>query len=212
MRNKPDKPTPFLRNDETILWEGRPSDISLLEAPYTFKVMICWVVSGLLIVFGCWYLSISSVGASSPQIDHWIIGCIAIVVGIYLLCIPFVSINRLKNKTHYYITNQRFVAYCDNGSTMTCTYRELTNMTEITIETIGKNRYNIYIGTMDKKLRSHTRDPISNYMEEQKMLPLSFHSVSNAYNCTDVLPDYISIHRNTQASRQPHVCSLAEHR
>lgn len=199
MSHTNDKHTYFLRENEKVLWEGHPSGVSLLESPYTFKVITQWVFGILFAVFGVWYLSAFYFGAQTPQTDYLVIGCSAVLIGICLFISPFATINRLSNgKTRYYITDQRFVACCGSGSTMTFTYRELSDMAEMTIESIGKNRYNIYIGAMDKKLRNHARDQIQNYIDNHKMLPLTFHSVANAFQCTDVLPDYIVVKQSAQ--------------
>lgn len=198
MTNPKDKMTYFLRDDEKVLWEGHPAGVSLLEAPYTIKVIAQWVFGALFAVFGVWYLSAFYFGAQSPQTDYLVIGCSAILIGVCLFWSPFATISRLKSKTRYYITNQRFVACCGTGSTMSFTYRELSDMAEMTIESIGKNRYNIYIGSMNKSLRNHARDQIQNYIDNHKMLPLTFHSVENAFNCTDVLPDYITVKQSAQ--------------
>lgn len=199
MRNQPNQQIIFLRNDEKILWEGHPSQLSLLESPYWAKTLLQWFFGALFVALGCLQLSALYIDMRTPQTAQIFMSCIAILFGVCLFCIPFFTINRL-NKTRYYITNQRFVACCGTGVNMTCTYRELPDMTEMTIETISTNRYNIHIGAMNKTLRIHARDKIQNYTDNQKMLPLTFHSVVNAYNCTDVLPDYISISRRTQAS------------
>lgn len=198
MRNQPEHKNSFLRHGENILWESRPTAVPLLEAPYTFRVLLRWIISILLVVFGYWCLVRPEALWQMSRHTHLLIGCASLCIAVYLFFSPFVNIHRLKNNTYYYITDQRFIACCNGRNDLICTYRELTDMTEMTIETIGKGRYNIHIGAMDSGRSIHARDKIQNYDAHQKMMPLTFHSVVDAYNCTDFLPDYICINRHTQ--------------
>ena len=44
-----------LRENEQVVWQGKPEDIKLFEKPFPGRIFTMWAVSVLLLVFTGWY-------------------------------------------------------------------------------------------------------------------------------------------------------------
>ncbi|MGI6030644.1 MAG: hypothetical protein ACOX7F_03980 [Eubacteriales bacterium] len=190
----------LLRKDEKIVWEGTPSkDIKAFEAPYSTKIMIRFVISLILVGFGVYYMAVMGPSLGNDAGMSFSVAAFFFIIGIYTSVSPFLAVKRLTSKTHYYITNQRFITVM-GGNNPNITYREFNDITEATIDLRSSDRADLYIVPMTKQIYNHSRDFVRPYREEDKMAPMVFCGIENAFEACDFFPTHIAINRNTSAN------------
>lgn len=188
------------RKDEKILWEGTPSkNIKLFEAPHTNKIVMRFIIAALLIGFGIYYAAILGPNLGNDFGKSMSITGFFAIIGIWVAVAPIIAVKRLSSKTHYYITNQRFIAVMGTNNP-NITYREFEDVTEATIDVRDENRADLYIGPMTKDIYNHSRDYVRPFREEDKMTPMVFCGIEDAFAACDYFPTHIAINRNTSAS------------
>ena len=98
----------------------------------------------------------------------------------------------LPKRVCFAVTDQRFILYRRNGDAFD--YRELTDMTEATVEALPTGAYNFFIGPVTNSLRRSTHLNVTEYREDAKLDPLVFASVADIQGLLRVLPSYITVH------------------
>ena len=138
-----------LQSGEHILWSGTPSNIKLLEAPYTFGIIARWVIAVVLFGFCAWYMaSFSALGVDGTQAT--VFSIVIALVGVYLIWDPIRVVARLKTKTLYCITNQRVIV-CFQGRPNKMKFRMLDELDEVSVELLSTGCGNIYFGRKTKR-------------------------------------------------------------
>ena len=181
-----------LQNGEHILWSGTPSNVKLLEAPYTVGIVIRWVVAAALFAFCIWYLTFfPTVGVSSTQAV--VISVIIALIGVYLVVDPIHVVAKLKTQTFYCITNQRVIA-CYKARPMKMKFRTLDELDEISVELLSTGCGNLYFGRKTKRSAKMARVQfaMSELQEHDEKMPLVFYSVKDPEAVYNTLPAELS--------------------
>ena len=183
-----------LRENEQVVWQGKPEDIKLFEKPFPGRIFTMWAVSVLLLVFTGWYsFSYGPAKELEPTLLRNV-GIFCTVLAAYIAVSPFLAIRKMHNKVAYCITTERFIAYTPNSKSPRFQFREFDDFTEVTVEKLSTGKYNMYIGPISKGLRGRSRDGVINYNDTMKMDPLVFTSISDPQGACACLPDHITIH------------------
>lgn len=189
----------ILRDGETVVWESRPQNIRMMEAPFHRSIIIQMICAVALVVFAVWYVLVSAPANAIPTSRAYILSAVLVLIGLYLAIHPMRTVQKLENSTHYYITNQRFIATYGSGLSLRVNYREFEDIHEALIDVTGKGRANIFIGPMNKEVFAHSRDMVHDYTKEEKNTAMVFYSVENAFSACDFFPSHIAISRCTSA-------------
>lgn len=191
--------THILRDGETVVWESRPQNIRMMEAPFVRSILLQMACAVILVCFALWYALILAPANGTLSTSAYLISTILILIGVYLAIVPMRTVQKLENKTHYYITNQRFIATYRSVLALHVNYREFDDITEMLIDVTGKGRANLFIGPTSKEMFAHCRDMVHNYSPEEKDKTMIFYSVGNAFDSCDFVPAHIAISRCTAA-------------
>lgn len=191
--------THILRDGETVVWESRPQNIRMMEAPFMRSIWLHMTGAIVLIAAALWF-ALSAAPAHGVSITTtYVVATILVLLGIYLAIRPMRIVQNLENRTHYYITNQRFIATYASPFSMRVNYRELDDISEMLIDVTGKGRANLFIGPCSKEMFAHGRDLVHNYSPAEKGTTMVFYSIDNAFASCDCLPTHIAISRCTAA-------------
>lgn len=168
-----------LQNGEMILWSGTPSNVKLLEAPYTLGIILRWILAAVLAAFAIWYQFYSTtVGISSRQ--ALLFGAAMLICAAYLALDPIRVCSRLKKKTLYCITNQRVIA-CYRARSMRLKFRTLDELDETSMELLSTGCGTLYFGAVSKRAPKLARVQYSmnQQLERDEQMPLVFYSVKD---------------------------------
>lgn len=177
-----------LQNGETILWSGTPSNVKLLEAPFTVGIICRWILAAVLLVFAIWYqFYCQTTGISSRQAV--VFGAVLILCAVYLALDPIRVVGRLKKKTLYCVTNQRVIA-CYQARSMKMKFRTLDELDETSVELLSTGCGNLYLGHKGKRAAKLARVQYSmnEMMERDEEMPLVFYSIKEPENVRHILP------------------------
>lgn len=189
----------ILRDDETVVWESRPQNIRMMEAPFNRSIFLQMVCAAALVAFAVWYVLVSAPANAIPATRAYLVSTVLILLGVALAIRPMRTVQKLENGTRYYITNQRFIATYGSGLSLRVNYREFEDIHEALIDVTGKGRANIFIGPMNKELFAHSRDMVHDYTKDEKGTAMVFYSVEDAFSACDFFPSHIAISRCTAA-------------
>lgn len=180
--------TKNLQNGEKILWTGTPSDVKLLEAPYTLGIICRWVLAAVLVVFSIWY-QIYSAAADISTKQALTFGAVLILCAAYLALDPIRVVSRLKKKTLYCITSQRVIA-CYQSRSMKLKFRTLDELDEISVELLSTGCGNLYLGRKGRRAAKLARVQYSmaEMMERDEEMPLVFYSIKEPENVRRMIP------------------------
>ena len=167
-----------LNESEVVLWAGSPSGMKLLDAPYKVSILIRWAICLLIVCFACWYRFIFFPNSDNLSVNPNVVALIFLVVAAFIAILPLKDMRSLKNKCHYYITNQRALLLFA-GASKYIKEKQYPDAAEITFDLHANNRGNIYIG---EKLKNSSRKARMSVLtgpsaEEDKTRPLIFYSV-----------------------------------
>lgn len=183
-----------LREDEEVLWEGRPQNVQLLEKAYKNNLFTRWAMSILAVIVAGAY-AVYGIGKEF-ETSSIVLVCSLIVIGALGSAIaPFFMKGNLEKNYYYFITSQRFIAY-KAGLNPRIDWREIDDVKEATIEMIDANTGNIFIGPKNKAAYKNLRiDICPNYNEEYKNQTLPFCSVGHPMDAYDAFPKSIKVER-----------------
>ena len=168
-----------LQNGEHILWSGTPSNVKLLEAPYTVGIVVRWVVAAALFAFCIWYLTFfPTVGVSSTQAV--VISVIIALIGVYLVVDPIHVVAKL--------------IACYKARPMKMKFRTLDELDEISVELLSTGCGNLYFGRKTKRSAKMARVQfaMSELQERDEKMPLVFYSVKDPEAVYNTLPAELS--------------------
>lgn len=191
--------TNILRDGETVVWESHPQNIRMMEAPFIGSIWTHMVCAAALVAASLWFALAWAPAHAVSMLYTYIVSTILVLAGVYLAVRPMRTVQKLENQTHYYITNQRFIATYTTGFSTHVNYREFNDVQEMLIDVTGKGRASLFIGPASKTMFAHSRDMVRNYTPEEKSNALVFYSIDNAFTCCDLLPTHIAISRCTSA-------------
>ena len=182
----------ILRKDETVLWAGAPEPVEVLEKPHVPLLIVRWAVCAVLGVLLIAYLTYFSVYVFQVENQARIVVGVVLAACIFVALRPFMDARGLPKRVCFAVTDQRFILYRRNGDAFD--YRELTDMTEATVEALPTGAYNFFIGPVTNSLRRSTHLNVTEYREDAKLDPLVFASVADIQGLLRVLPSYITVH------------------
>jgi hypothetical protein len=186
-----EKLSAILNPDEQVLWEGSPNKVALFEKPYpgilATRWVACAIVTALALVYWLYMPTVSSIDPSRARNIFIIIllSCAAIALS------PVFSVGRLSQTVRYCITNQRFLAYKTNNDVIQ--YRDLADITEVTISPLPTGYANLFIGPINKSIRKRVHDNIYPYKEANKLEPMVFASIEAVDRACSKLPSHIKV-------------------
>ena len=182
----------ILRKDETVLWAGAPEPVEVLEKPHVPLLIVRWAVCAVLGVLLIAYLTYFSVYVFQVENQARIVVGVVLAACIFVALRPCMDARGLPKRVCFAVTDQRFILYRRNGDAFD--YRELTDMTEATVEALPTGAYNFFIGPVTNSLRRSTHLNVTEYREDAKLDPLVFASVADIQGLLRVLPSYITVH------------------
>lgn len=99
----------YLKEGETVRWQGKPEQFQLLEGAYRIRILVQWILS-VLICGGTMAVYL----AMDTEKNTGVIALLALVA-LVLIASPLVERRNLQGQ-HYWITNQRVILMCRNHS------------------------------------------------------------------------------------------------
>lgn len=180
-----------LREGEKVLWEGRPEKVNLFEKSGASGLIFRWALCGIFVVLALFYWLYYAPSISVAESQARTVSLIVILIAGYIALLPILSLNILRNKIFYAITNERFIAYKAKSSIVQ--YREFSDMTEATVVSLPTGMSNLFIGPLTPQIQKRVHDDLIEYKDEHKMDPLVFASIKNADAALAVMPAHVAV-------------------
>lgn len=175
----------YLREDETVLWQGEPAAFPLMENGSKFRILRTWLITIVLIG--------GILAAYMTQNPSWsmefVIGLS--IMGLAIIASPLLEQASIK-KQKYFITDQRAIL-ATNAKTFFS--MELSDIDEYKVVSDIANQECLVLGSklfeeMHKQMRWRTCHPMTDMQDtkhKDRALALVFYGISNAGSAVDVL-------------------------
>lgn len=121
--------TPFLQNDEEILWAGRPGKVSAPQTPFLVLFAIFWIGFAVF-----WTVSATAMGA-----PFGLIGIFFIAFGVFFFGTALFGQKKLLQTTVYAVTDRRAIIVTQGKSGADCTEYIFANLPNISLESVNGN-------------------------------------------------------------------------
>ena len=177
----------IIRNDEEILWEGKPDASKNLTKQDIFLIPFGLFFFGFAIF---WTVMASSFGGFIGVFGLPFIG-----VGFYMVFLRFGYVKRRKMNTYYAVTNKRVIRYID-GVKQVINEIRLNNITNLSIdinrEGIGSITFNNITNNNYYHMhhRMHNRTGM-NYMVNDYDMFYAFLDIPNARHVYNIINDLL---------------------
>lgn len=177
----------YLRKDEKIRWQGEPAQFPLMESGSKGNILRTWLLT--IVIIGGVLLAYTS---KNPK---WSMGFVVamIVIGVALLCSPFLEKSKIS-KQKYYITNQRAIVAMNESEFYSLELRDLDAF-EVIHDVASQDC--IVLGScmfskMHKQMRWLACHPKTNMVDNDKKGQaegLAFYGISNAAAAVELLEE-----------------------
>ena len=190
-----------LANDETVLWEGRPQNMKLFEGHYGSTLLVRWVLCAIIIAISVWYYTFAQTRGVTTNRAMLISGAMDLFA-VYNIIKPFLDLRTLANRTHYFITNRRFIIFKNAGINSGIASRKFEDMTEATLVTYKNGCGSLYIGPMTKEIYKNSRSQpqYDSMSADTSMFPIVFYSVADPKEIAPLLPKTIELHTSQEGA------------
>ena len=183
-----------LRENEVILWEGRPHKVQIFEKAYMGHLINKWIISVILCALAGAYVLYAS-GLEYEMKGTVLVTSILLICAIGIAISPILMKGSLEKYYRYYITNERFIAYKASINPH-IDWREIGDVKAASIEMIDATHGNIFIGPKNKgAIKGLRMDVRATYSEEYKNRTLPFCSVEHAMDAYDFFPSSIKVEK-----------------
>ena len=175
----------FLRNGETVRWQGKPVDFPLLDNENKFSILRKWILT-IAITAGILVLYYS-------KNQNWSMGFIGLclIVAALILVSPLLERINLK-KQKYWITDQRAILMTSGKSFY---YMELSDIDDFQLLTDAAAQDCLVLGSeifgeMPKQIRwraCHPKNDVMKNDDQDCVAGLVFYCISNAEAASIIL-------------------------
>ncbi len=180
-----------LRQDETVLWEGAPSRVEVIEPGNKLALILRWCGCTAFAALAIFYWAVLAPSFGIPPLRGACISLVTLAVCFAVAVTPVLNARQLPKVIRFAVTDRRLLV-C-NGKKQAYTYRTLNDFTSATVERLPNGTFHVFFGPVAHGVRRRTHDTVLVYTESYRFDPLVFSCLEEVDSLLAVLPDYIQV-------------------
>ena len=180
-----------LKEEEEVLWAGRPEGVKLLEMPFGTAIIVRWAICLVILAVFLWYRFIFFPTSAAQSVNANVVLVVGVVIALFVALMPIMDIRKLNKKCYYYITNLRAISLT-TGSSGKLKDKLYSDVSEISYDLIVDESAERGIVFVGKKLKNSFKKARTSALtpptDEDKARPLVFYSVPTPGELMDIFP------------------------